>query len=217
MRNKFLFTIASAILSAGAQAQTAFNTIEYLDINNIKSGILLHGDMWWDPATLQPSCEFPKGSGKHLSQATSLWIGGYDAQGELHTSVQTYRQSGNDFWPGPLDVDDTLTYEQSEAWAKIWKVNKSDIETFKNLATPHDIFNTPASILEWPANGNPYAMGGNGYALTIDEDMAPYVDVDGDGKYNPLQGDYPNILGDQALWWVFSDNGPTHTQTNGTP
>ena len=31
------------------------------------------------------------------------------------------------------------------------------------------------------------------------------------------QGEYPAIKGDQALWWVFSDNGPTHTETNGKP
>ncbi len=47
--------------------------------------------------------------------------------------------------------------------------------------------------------------------------MAPFVDVNHDGIYNPLQGDYPATKGDQALWWVFSDNGPTHNETSGQP
>jgi hypothetical protein len=32
-----------------------------------------------------------------------------------------------------------------------------------------------------------------------------------------LLGEYPDIKGDQALWWVFSDNGPAHTQSRGKP
>ncbi|NOZ74530.1 MAG: T9SS type A sorting domain-containing protein [FCB group bacterium] len=36
---------------------------------------------------------------------------------------------------------------------------------------------------------------------------APWVDVDGDGVYNPLPNgpDYPEILGDQELWFVIND------------
>ena len=47
--------------------------------------------------------------------------------------------------------------------------------------------------------------------------MAPFVDLNSNGIYEPLSGEYPDIKGDQALWWVFSDNGPTHTVTHGRP
>jgi hypothetical protein len=47
--------------------------------------------------------------------------------------------------------------------------------------------------------------------------MAPYIDVDSISGYNPLNGDYPKICGDQALWWIFNDNGNTHTESNGLP
>ncbi len=69
---------------------------------------------------------------------------------------------------------------------------------------------------EWPANGNRYAKGNGGVALTITTDMAPFVDFNGNGIYEPDR-EYPDVPGDQNLWWVFSDNGPTHSQTNGTP
>ncbi len=108
-------TVYAFMCTANVKAQTAFNTIEYLDINNIRSAVLVHGDMWWDPATSTPACEYPKGSGRYLSQATSLWMGGYDGLGALHTSAQTYRQTGNDYWPGPLDNNGNLSYTQSEA------------------------------------------------------------------------------------------------------
>jgi hypothetical protein len=47
--------------------------------------------------------------------------------------------------------------------------------------------------------------------------MAPFVDINGNGIYEPLLGEYPDIKGDQALWHVFSDNGPAHSETHGKP
>ncbi len=218
MKNLFysVFFTVLFLPNCPAFAQSPFSTIDYVDINNIKAALLVHGDMWWNPTTQLASCEFPKGSGHHISFMSSLWMSGYDAGNNLYVSAQTYRQNGNDYWPGPLDSNGTLTYTNSEAWAKIWKINQTDINTF-NAISVHDTANTPPDILHWPAKGNPYARGGFGIALTINQDMAPFVDVNSDGVYNPLQGDYPAIKGDQALWWVFSDNGPTHTETNGQP
>jgi hypothetical protein len=38
---------------------------------------------------------------------------------------------------------------------------------------------------------------------------APWVDVDGDGEYNPLPNgpDYPDFIGDQIVWFVCNDGG----------
>ena len=47
--------------------------------------------------------------------------------------------------------------------------------------------------------------------------MAPFVDLNANGIYEPLLGEYPDFNGDEAIWWVFSDNGPTHTETGGRP
>jgi hypothetical protein len=43
--------------------------------------------------------------------------------------------------------------------------------------------------------------------------LAPFVDVNGDGDYTPGAGDYPDVLGDMAIWWVFNDKGNVHTET----
>ena len=197
-------------------AQMPFSTMDSVDINNIVATSLVHGDMWWNPATGTAACEFPKGSGKNCNFASSIWMSGYDGGNNLHIAAQTYRQAGNDYWPGPLDASDTLTYATSTSWAKIWKVNLTDIQTFQALAT-HTATNTPQSILAWPGKGNTYAQGNGGVALTITTDMAPFVDLNGNGIYEPLLGEYPAIKGNQALWWVFSDNGPAHNLTNGKP
>jgi hypothetical protein len=214
MKKLILLSLSAWAFSASAQAP--FPTMDSVDINNISASVLVHGDLWWNPTLGVADCSFPKGSSKNINFAGALWMSGYDGSGNLHVAAQTYRQTGNDYWPGPLDAHDTLTYATSSAWAKIWKVNQTDIDAFLALPT-HTTTNTPAAILTWPANGNAYAQGNGGVPLTISTVMAPFVDVNGDGIYEPLLGEYPAIRGDQALWWVFSDNGPAHTETKGRP
>jgi Secretion system C-terminal sorting domain len=205
--------LLTLIISGTSFAQV---TIEYLDINNVKAGFLNRGDFFWNPNTSFSSYEFPKGSGLHSNFRNSIWIAGKDTNDVLHVSAQTYRQSGNDYWSGPLDNNANLDSLTSVQWDKIWKINRTTIDSFK-LITAHTFANTDMNILQWPANGNPYALGKNNTQLIINTDMAPFVDVNGDAIYNALNGDYPLIRGEQALWWVFSDNGPTHNQTNGVP
>lgn len=209
----FLALLCAKIASAQT---TPFPTIDSVDINNINAAVLVHGDMWWNPSLLAEKCTFPKGAKTNIALTGSLWMAGYDAGNNLHVAAQTYRQNGNDYWPGPLDSLGTLSYATSQLWAKIWKVNRTQIDSF-NAISNHTASNTPAPILQWPAKGNPYAAGNGSVPLTINTDMAPFVDVNNDGVYNPLQGDYPAIKGDQALWWIFSDNGPVHNETHGTP
>jgi len=218
MKKTLLIAIIAATISAASQAQTPFTAMDSLDINNINSGILVHGDMWWNPNSPDYSsqCTFPNGSGKHANFASAIWMSGYDAGNQLHIAAQTYRQSGNDYWPGPLDVNDTLVLSTSSQWAKIWKVNRTDINAFILLSS-HTVANTPTAILTWPGKGNVNAQGNLGAMLTINTDMAPFVDLNGNGIYEPLLGEYPDVPGDQALWWVFSDNGPAHTQSHGKP
>ena len=210
----FLLYGAFGALTLSAQT-TPFTTKEYLDINNIRAAQLVHGDMWWDPATSAPQCEYPKGSGKHVGFAASLWMAGYDSQGQLKVAAQTYRSDGNDYWPGPI-TSGAVSYSESEKWAKIWKLNRSDLDAFLAQST-HTVANTPAAILTWPANGNTYATGYNNMPLTINTHVAPFRDQNNNGIYEPLLGDYPEMKGDQMLWYVFNDNGPVHDQSNAMP
>ncbi len=46
-------------------------------------------------------------------------------------------------------------------------------------------------------------------------ELAPFIDVDNDGIYNPNQGHYPDLKGDQAIWMVFNDMGSFHFETGG--
>lgn len=217
---KFLLLLAlisfASVKKSNAQncsSPTAKNT---LNINNVNALLMNGGDMWWDQGLQVARYEIPKGSGNNSEFLGSVWMGGYDAAGQLHLAAQVFRQGGTDYFAGPLDSNGNANAGQCSDYDKIWKVNASDIQ-FHISNTNRTIANTPTGILEWPAIGNPYAKGNSGVTLIINRELAPYIDVDGVSGYNPLSGDYPKICGDQALWWVFNDNGNSHSESNGLP
>lgn len=190
-----------------------------LDINNVRTTIMTGGDMWWDLSTAR--YEVPKDGNAHSIFAGALWIGGLDAGGQLKVAGMTYRQTGNDFWPGPLDTT-TVSIEASTcvAYDRHWKITRKEVEDFVAYTegTGSPGYTVPLVIQTWPGNGDP-SLGQGHY-------LAPFVDVDGDGYYNWTAGDFPGydlkgtlgctkfqLFGDQSLWWVFNDKGNVHSET----
>ena len=41
--------------------------------------------------------------------------------------------------------------------------------------------------------------------------------MDGDGLYDPTQGDHPDVPGDQAVFWVFNDLADIHSESGAMP
>lgn len=184
-----------------------------LDINNVRCPIFINGDMWWDLVG-NAQYEVPYGSGKRSLFAGAIWIGGKDNGGNLKVAAQTYRQSGSDFWPGPLDtVNASVTADVCSEYDRHWKVNKAEVKAFVEYYAANGQVdpNTPDVIKTWPAEGDP--------ALNQAAYLAPFVDANGDGHYNWEDGDYPGfnlsstpqcgdlLYGDQTIWWVFNDDG----------
>jgi hypothetical protein len=197
MKKKIYLLLLSFCFSIlGVKAQTAY---EYLDMNGLSARFNANGQLFWDGK--KATFEAPKGSGSHSISAAGLWIGGIDKGGQLHLSAQTYGVSGTDFQPGPLDSAGNTTAALAANYNHVWKITRLEIDSF--LAG----LSTPKSILTWPGNNN-----STGYAPRL----APFVDVDKDGIYNPAKGDYPDIKGDVMLWWVYNDQ-MLHTETKGLP
>ncbi|MFM2136190.1 MAG: hypothetical protein RL021_1590 [Bacteroidota bacterium] len=184
-----------------------------LDINNVRCPIFINGDMWWDLVG-NAEYEVPYGSGKHSLFAGAIWIGGKDTAGNLRVAAQTYRQSGSDFWPGPLStVTAGITPDECSKYDRHWKVSKSEVKAFVDYYRANGTVdpNTPDAIKEWPAMGDP--------AKNQAMYLAPFNDVDSDGVYDWQNGDYPGfnlsttpqcgdvLYGDQTIWWVFNDDG----------
>lgn len=189
-------------------------TQAYLDCNNVKALILNRGDMFWNPSGGAMQYEVPRGSNKHCNFANAIWIGGYDSGNQLHMAGMTYRQTGYDFWPGPLDtLSASITSSVSTSYNRVWKINMSDINNliiaYNNGWIAANTFTPVADIVNWPANGNV----ASGYS----KGLAPFYDNNGDGYYDYHQGDYPLIKGDQMIWYVINDKLNAHTETSGVP
>jgi len=213
--NPGVTSVVNAKVAAGCNPS---NSQTDLDVNNVRATIMGGGDMWWNLS--DPQYEIPKGGNKHSLFAGALWIGGVDDGGQLKVAAMTYRQGGNDFWSGPLNIDNaTISADECDKWDKHFKIDRADVEEF--VARNGDpTYVIPASILEWPAHGD--------QSLGQDEFLAPFYDANGDGLYSPYDGDYPDynitgtndkaaLFGDQTLWWVFNDKGNIHTETDVDP
>lgn len=205
--------ILSSLAVIGTLGLSSQNSA-YLEINQVKALINNYNTMHWDLfGTGDAGYEVPEGTGAHASFATSFWIGGLDAGNQLHLAAQTYRQSGDDFWAGPLDSILGNTNSTTIAqYNRVWKLNKSDINAFitnyANGSVSSGSYAPVADLLSWPANGNG----------TNSKKLAPYVDINNNGIYDPMNGgDYPKIKGDQAIYYIFNDKGGTHQNTGGLP
>jgi hypothetical protein len=219
----------STLKTTAAQCNPATANID-LDINNVRSRLMTGGDMWWDRGTGTARYEVPKGSGKNSLFAGSVWVGGVDGQGALKVAAQMYRTQGNDYWPGPTQVDANNVNSAPDKticsdWDQFWKINRTDLTDFREAIRAGSPVTDArfTTIREWPATGNSEAKGTSGLPLSqltnpdyknFGRNFAPFVDVDGDGLYDYTKGDYPDILGDQYIWWVFNDMGNVKLQTN---
>jgi hypothetical protein len=183
-----------------------------LDIGNVRCPIWINGDMWWDLVG-NALYEIPKNSGKKSLFAGAFWIGGEDQGGNLRVAAQTYRQSGSDFWPGPVDTTNASTDAfRCQNYDRVWKITRQEVMDYLNGAA------ASASIINWPGNGNTLS--------NESQFLAPFYDMNADGLYNILDGDYPKydfgtvtpgvsnrLNGDQTIWWVFNDVGNVHAET----
>ncbi len=99
-------------------------------------------------------------------------------------------------------IDFELGLQSRKRWQRVWKLDRTEIDAFRSdfLANSVDFSHYP-DIETWPAHGE--------VSLGEDRNLAPFVDVNQDGLYRPgADGDYPCIVGDQAIWFVFNDVGP---------
>ncbi len=192
--------------SACAPAQGS----KYLEYNNARARVETGGLIWLDRANGRADYEVPKNSGQFLIYSGALWVGGKDVNGQLKLAALKYRNSGNDFWTGPLSVTPntgnpaigtrdygaaTVDAQTCNEYDKFFITERQEIAKFNawwecsldpncDMANDFPGYSIPASILNWPAHGD--------LAKFQDFYLAPFYDRDGDGVYNPTgAGDYP--------------------------
>ena len=190
-----------------------------INFNNTVARISSNGLLFNDAANNHPGLEVPASSGKHTIFASQLWVAGVDDADVLHLAGGTYNATGHDYFSGPLTADGTAitTPEIMSAYDHIWSVLAIDVQQhiayFQAIedGTVGTLFplgyEVPNSFITWPAHGN----------TTMDQAfyLAPFYDYNGNFVYDPENGDYPVICGDQAAYFIINDKGLLHTETGG--
>ncbi len=134
--------------------------------------------------------ETPKGSNLSTMSNFRLLMAGKDENDKIH-SVYEWESLGEFLIPGPYANNYDSLYRLR--WFDIWKISKAEID-FHRSHWSEGGYEASEAITTWPGSGDPE----NGESLKI----APYVDYNNNGFYDPLQGDYPLINGDQAIFFV---------------
>lgn len=216
MKKKRLLFLVMSVMGLASMAQQP--PISHIETNNVKATILGNGSVFvpqkgtyyeqWDTYHSDcPTWEVPQGSGKETLFQHALWLGGMDDASQLHLAAFRYGQIGMDYWTGPLKpMEATTDLMRALKYHHVWNLTRAEIEQFiTNYG--NEGYEIPEDILTWPAHGE------EGYA----ENIAPFVDVNGDGRYRPADGDYPDIKGDQCLFFIFNDSWDAHTESGGIP
>ena len=178
-----------------------------LNVNNVDAPLKPQGGAWFfDEAA---DYHVPKGTDKTSYYCYSFWMGAQSASGMLHLFADRFNQIGLDTWPGPLSTVDASIDETTKLqWSRTFKITREEVlEFLANYQTPG--YEIPHHILDWPAHGD--TTKGQAWLL------APFTDVDGDGVYNPANGDHPDFPGDMAQFLIFNDNYGPHTESQGYP
>lgn len=184
-------------VTAGCSPASSFR---FLDINNVRARINTGGDMWWDlPGGVGSQYFIPKEGTATSLFSGSLWIGGLDINDQLKLAALRYRQIGNDYWPGPLTVDGTAAVDEATCakYDQHFYMDRAMVDEFlawwesDNKSVDYPDYIIPDEILDWPAHGDE-AKNQSYY-------LAPFNDVDGDGTYDPFNGDYPYYDIDNSL------------------
>ncbi len=155
----------------------------------------------------------PKGSSKKTIFSGSIWLGGEDQDSNRYVCGERYRQGSltapgakPDYYAGPVMDSANYSIYQDTLWNHIWNLKKTDVDYHK-LHWQDAGYHPVHDILTWPGNGN--------VNLGEAARLAPYFDRNQDGVYNPLDGDYPLIRGDQALYFIFNENRGPHQESGG--
>lgn len=201
MKTKTTLSLIGLFLAGNAISQVTTATLNENNCSAIVSDI---GIFFNDPANSMAGYEVPAGSGTKSLYTASMWFGGLDVNGQLKMAIPTY-YPGQDMWPGSITIGSAEAIVPNPLGQTLWIVSKAQIEDhINNFQSPGYVI--PGDILNWPAHGN--TAQGQAYFL------APYIDLTGNGIYEPADGDYPCIKGDKAVYTIVNDSENVHASNS---
>lgn len=194
--------ILTSLTFALMLSQLIFGQVHSIfDVNEIKI-YATNGHYLWRPTGVNSHLlTFPKGSNTSTLYYANFICSAIDSSSGIIKKFP-YNDSNleSEFYPGPLSMDGQFNQAPTGSidYNHIWNITATEIDdfiaayyaggsTFANYPIPQD-------FLTWPAHGP------NGF----DQNLSPFHDMNGDGIYNPYDGDFPKIKGTQYLRWIFN-------------
>lgn len=121
---------------------------------------------------------------------------GYDDNNDLHIDGAT--NYFNEVPPGPYTTTVPMPLQQYDKYNRGYYVDRDMIDAHLVAVTNNDPnYVMPFGIREWPAHGDPQ------YGQAAD--LAPFVDQNNNGTYEPELGDYPEMYGTRCVLNIFHD------------
>ena len=219
--------LLSSIITMTALTGFAQVNSTILELQDAKVQINTNGALFNEFGNGMPGYEVPANSGNHAVFFSSLWLSGLDSQDSLRNAAIRFCQDAAggfcEYFPGPLSTDGTVSSDPAvfDEYNRFWFIDRQQVDThtayFTCFYDPNcnteiqfpEGYTISDEILEWPAHGET-ALGQPFY-------LAPFVDVNGDGSYQPEFGDYPSFPGDKAVYMISNDMGGPHVDSYGTP
>lgn len=168
------------------------DSVKYLINNN--------GTFFRDYANETGAYHVPKNASTKILYAMNLQAIGMDVNGQLKGAMSNYDNS--DFFPGPVASDYNAASYQTTYATALWPMQQDWIND--HITHWQDVgYVAIPEILNWPGNGNTT----NSEAATL----APFHDADNDGLYEPMNGDYPVIRGNVAVFSIVNDGAGAHS------
>ena len=205
-------SLFSVILSQSEISKNHAN----LDINNLSISVTSSGNLFYDPFTGTNHTSIPKDSNSTSLSAGHLWMKARDVNGQNHVvaaqygaGLSNYGENSSDYQPGPVCSDTTFYTIPAEKakWNHVWKLTRWEVNYHRTHYNASG-YVMPVDIATWPGNGS--------VAYGQAAKLAPYEDVNSNGTYDPQNGDYPIISGEQALYFIFNDDR-MHAESFGRP
>jgi hypothetical protein len=209
MKTTLLFLIAFSTLSTNAQY-----AFQLLEGNNVSATINNSGSQF---TTVEETAGYlvPQNANTGLIYSAQFWYAGVDEESMLRAAL------GGDFYEtdvfiGPYSVDYSDPSYSQEFAQSIFSFCRSEIQYFVTwwecqngiLTEGCNDMEIPSldfleRIYSYPAHGN--VKIGQEYWLL------PFWDRDGDGVYNPDNGDFPIIKGCCATYLIQNDTRDLHS------
>ncbi len=160
------------------------------DVNTIATNVYNDGSFFQNQNEGIANFEFPKGSGIH-SIYSANFIVSVKKSNSNNFNVHPTNYFVADCFIGPKNNQPEVTR------SFISKVTQTEIT--QHISSYNTTgYQMPDGIAYWPATGDSL--------FNEPMDLAPFIDVNANGCYDPQNGDYPAIKGDEAVYWINHPN-----------